>query len=74
MQVQVEKEMLVAEFITVIEGNTCIVVTCHDFDHYKRLPAVVSIHGIKCGKTGWNSDTNRCHYQSAANIVQVERR
>ncbi len=73
MKVQVEKDELVAQQVAVIEGNTCIVVTCHDFDHYKRLPAVVSFNGIKCGKTGWNSDTNRCHYQSNATIVSVER-
>lgn len=73
MQVQVEKDMLVAQQVAVIEGNTCIVVTCHDFDHYKQLPAVISYNGVKCGKTGWNSDTNRCHYQSNAVRVQVSK-
>jgi hypothetical protein len=71
MNVQVEEGFLVAQQVAVIEGNTCIVVTCNDFDHYKRLPAVVSYNGVKCGKTGWNSDTGRCHYQSNAIIVQV---
>lgn len=71
MKVQVVEDYLVAERVEVIEGDTCIVVTCHDFDHYKRLPAVVSYNGIRCGKTGWNSDTNRCHYQSNAVLVRV---
>lgn len=69
-QVRVETD-LVADVVAVIEGNTCIVLPCTDFDHFKKLPAVISYNGVKCGKTGWNSDTNRVHYQSNAIIVQV---
>ncbi len=70
MKVQIEHDYLVAEVVTCIEGNTCIVVTCYDLDHFRALPSVVSHNGIKCGKTGWNSDTNRAHYQSNAHIVR----
>lgn len=72
-EVKVVPDMLVAQQVGVVEGNTCVVVHCDDYDHYKRLPQVVSYNGILCGKTGWNSDTNRAHYQSNATIVKVER-
>lgn len=71
MKVKIEKDYLTAEQIAVIEGNTCILVHCNDYDHYKKLPSVISYNGTLCGKTGWNSDTNRCCYQSSATIVKV---
>lgn len=49
----------------------CIVVTCTDFDHYRNLPEAVSYNGIRCGKTGWNSDKNYACYQSNATIVDA---
>ncbi len=69
--VKVVSDHLVAEVVAEYDGVTCIVVHCDDFDHFKRLPQVVSHNGIMCGKTGWNSDTNRCHYQSNASLVRV---
>ena len=71
MKVQVEKEHMVAHMVAEIDGVVCVVVTCDDYDHYKRLPQVVSHNGIMCGKSGWNSDTNRCHYQSNATLVRI---
>jgi len=69
MKVHVESNYLVSEQVAVIEGVTCIMVRCNDFDHFKHLPEVVSYEGVKCGKTGWNSDSNRACYQSSAHIV-----
>jgi hypothetical protein len=69
MQVNIEANKMVAEMIGVVEGVTCIVVSCEDYDHYKQLPHVVSYNGTLCGKTGWNSDTNRAYYQSNAHIL-----
>jgi hypothetical protein len=70
-QLKVEVGYLTAIAVAVIEGTTCAMVDCADYDAYKRLPEVVSYHGVKMGKTGWNSDTNRAHYQSNATILQV---
>jgi len=74
MEVQVEKEHMVAELVGNFDDVTCVVVHCQDYDHFRKLPQVVSYQGILCGKTGWNSDTNRAHYQSNASLVKVERR
>ena len=71
MKVQVEKEHMVAQMVAEIDGVVCVVVTCHDFDQVKKLAQVVSHNGFMCGKTGWNSDTNRCHYQSIASLVII---
>lgn len=68
-----EPDKLVIQHLAVVEGTTCAVVHCNDYDHFKRLPEVVSYNGMLLGKSGWNSDTNRCHYQSNANIVKVVR-
>jgi len=73
-KVKAEPEYLTVEYTVRIEGVQCAVVTCHDFDHFKRLPEVVSYNGILLGKTGWNSDTNHAHYQSNAQMVRIERR
>jgi hypothetical protein len=70
-QLKVEVGYITALVVAVIEGNTCATVNCSDFDAYKRLPEVVSYHGVKLGKTGWNSDTNHAHYQSNATILQA---
>jgi len=73
MQVKVEPDYLTVEYTARIDDVVCAVVTCHDFDHFKRLPQVVSHDGILLGKTGWNSDTNHAHYQSNAQLVRVVR-
>lgn len=59
--------------VQTIEGNVCAMVNCRDYDHYSFLPEVVSHHGRLLGKTGWNSDTQRAHYQSNAPMVRIER-
>ena len=71
-QLKVEVGYITALVVAVIEGNTCAMVDCADYDAYKRLPEVVSYHGVKLGKTGWNSDTNHAHYQNNAIILQLE--
>ncbi len=43
--------------------------TCHDYDHLKELPEVVSYEGIICGRTGWNSDKNLAYYKSTAKVA-----
>lgn len=53
-----------------VEDNFCIMVQCDDYDHFKRLPAAVSFNGKLLGKTGWNSDTHRCHYQENAQLAK----
>lgn len=73
MKLKPEPDMLVAQHIAVVEGVTCAIVHCDDYEHFKRLPEVVSYKGENLGKTGWNSDTQRCHYQSNANIIKVNR-
>ena len=70
--VDVEKDKMVALSAMRVDGVMCVMVDCADFDHYKRLPQVVNYLGVRCGKTGWNSDTNRAHYQSNATIVTAE--
>jgi hypothetical protein len=72
-QVKVESDKFVARHVAVVEGTTCVVVTCNDYNHFKKLPEVVSYGNLLLGKTGWNSDTQRCHYQSNVNIVQKVR-
>lgn len=49
----------------ILDGKVVIETTCHDFDHWKRLPAVVSYKGVECKKTGWSSDTNRACYKQS---------
>lgn len=71
MKVEVVQGMMVAENVAVVEGNTCIVVYCKDHDYFRALPAVVSYNGILCGKTGYNSDTERACYQSNATLLRV---
>jgi hypothetical protein len=56
-----------------IDGIFCCMVTCMDYDHYKRLPQVVSYNGRLLSKTGWNSDTQHAHYQSNTMIAMIPR-
>jgi len=72
MKVKVEPEYLVAEMVAEIDHIVCIMVHCQDYEHFRSLPQVLSHNGILCGKTGWNSDTNRCCYQSNAQLVKRE--
>lgn len=67
---KIESDYLVALSVDVVEGKTCVAVTCNDYDHYKKLPEVISHNGILCGKTGWNSDKDRCYYQSGVGLVK----
>jgi hypothetical protein len=64
------------EYLSILQAETldgvlCCMVTCTDYDHYKRLPEVTSYNGRLLGKTGWNSDTQRAHYQSNALMAKV---
>lgn len=68
-----EPDMLVALQVGVVEGTTCATVHCDDYEHFKQLPEVVSYNGMNLGKSGWNSDTQRCHYQSNVNILHKVR-
>ncbi len=70
-ELKVEVAYLRAVTVQVIEGTTCAMVDCHDYDHFRTLPEVVSYNGVMMGKTGWNSDTNHAHYQSNAQVVRV---
>jgi hypothetical protein len=72
-RVKAEPEYLTINYSARIEGVLCVVVDCQDFDHFKRLPQVVSYNGTLLGKTGWSSDTNIAHYQSNAHMVRVVR-
>lgn len=47
--------------------------TCSDYDHYVRLPAVVSYNGVRYGKTGWSSDRNYACYKSGMLIADKVR-
>ena len=51
------------------DGIRCLSVACHDFDHFKSLPAAVRYDGQTFGKTGWNSDTGFGYYRSDAKIA-----
>lgn len=54
----------------ILEGKMVLETPCQDFDHYKRLPDVVSYHGRVCGKTGWNSDRNYACYKQTDYIAR----
>ena len=69
MKVQVMKDEMVALEVGEVDGDTYVVVACHDYDHLKTLPQVVSYNGIRCGRTGWNSDRNVAYYRSGVHIV-----
>ena len=70
-ELKVEVGYLRAVTVQVIEGKTCAMVDCHDYDHFRTLPDVVSYAGVMMGKTGWNSDTGHAHYQSGTTTLQV---
>lgn len=68
---KVEVGYLRAVVVQVLEGKTCAIVECHDYDHYRTLPDIVSYEGVMMSKTGWNSDTNHAHYQSHTLMLRV---
>lgn len=51
------------------ENQLILETTCEDYDAFKALPQVVAFQGIKCGKTGWSSDTHRACYKSNSSIA-----
>lgn len=53
-----------------IDGVLCLITDCRDYDHFVSLPEAVTFNGMLCGKTGWNSDTGRAHYQSNATLAR----
>ena len=57
--------------VGMVEGTMCALVDCTDHDIFQALPQVVSYQGTLLGKTGWNSDTHRAHYQSNALVLKV---
>lgn len=63
-------EMLVVRQAAIVDGVRCALVDCKGFDHYQSLPAVIEIDSAgvshRLGKTGWNSDSHYCSYQSNA--------
>jgi|GEM_PF-3843854 len=58
-------ELVIENYLSV--GNESTVVTyCKDYSHYRSLPDVIEYSGRRFGKTGWDSNTNRCHYSTKA--------
>lgn len=53
-----------------IEGKVVFETTCRDYEHYMRLPAVVSYKNVHCRLTGWNSDRHVACYQQSTYIAQ----
>lgn len=71
MKAKIESGYMTIKYHAKIEGITCCVVDCNDFDCFKSLPHAVSYNGTLCGKSGWNSDKNEAYYQSNVTLVTV---
>lgn len=57
-------EEIVVRDTAIIDGVHCLVTDCVDYEHYRKLPPAVELGGIRYGLTGWNSDSQRAHYQT----------
>ena len=55
---------------TMVEEKLCVSVPCQDVAHFLSLPDAVTFRGVLLGKTGWNSDTGRAHYQENTRLVK----
>lgn len=64
MKAKVIQDEIVIEQYQKVEGNLCVTTYCKDYEHYRSLPDVIEFAAHRLGKTGWNSDTNRAHYQT----------
>jgi hypothetical protein len=62
---------IVLQRVGKVDGTTVLETSCPDYDHYRALPQVVEYEGVRCGKTGWNSDRGYACYQSNALMAQA---
>jgi hypothetical protein len=46
------------------ENLRILVVSCIDYDEYRKLPAAVEYDGQEFGRTGWNSDYGQAYFKS----------
>lgn len=86
---EVEEKAIPSPYITLNEVYTWVdigvvntevtelVVSCSDFEAYKKLPEALFYKkasekaGVVCGKKGWNSDRNVAYYGSNKAVAQV---
>lgn len=66
----IDEEMLILTY-ECIEGVHCVMVECSGYEHFVALPNVIEYQSNRLGKTGWNSDTHRAHYQSNAMRAKI---
>lgn len=48
---------------------TTIMTYCHNYEHFKMIPLVITYDGKRYGKTGWDSDTKRCYHRNNAPVA-----
>jgi len=71
MIAKIEKDYLTIKHSAKIDGITCCVVDCLDYDNFKTLPPAISYNNTLCGKSGWNSDKSEAYYQSNTPLVRI---
>lgn len=47
-----------------VGNETCVEVTCRDYDHWCKLPEVIDVGGALFARTGWSSDRQVACYKN----------
>lgn len=69
MNAQPTNDVVVRDFQKLPNGEICLIVPCYGYEHYESLPLVVTLLGLRYGKTGWNSDNGEAYYRTDAIIA-----
>lgn len=71
MQAKIATGYVKIETVGVLDGISCLSVSCPDFDAFRVLPAALEYEGKIHGLRGFDSDIGMAYYKTSALLAKV---